>query len=530
MKKLFTLTVFILVIQCLQAQPTLSWQKSYGGTGHEYAWKTIPTSDGGFAFVGFSESTDGDLSGHHGTATNNDLWVCKMTAAGTIQWSKLFGGTEDEEGHDILQTSDGGFMVVGWTDSNDGDVTGHHGSAGMSDFWVLKITAAGVLDWNMCYGGTDDDDAASIVQSTSGDFYVGGSTSSNDVDVSGNHAAYYSDFWVIKISNSGALLGQKCIGGTDYEEGINMTLTADGGCAIVGRTSSTDDDAIGYHGGTDMLIAKLNSSLGVDWSKCYGGSETEECNAIVQLTDGSFVALGYTSTHNNGDVTGHHGSQGSDDFWLLKLTSAGAITWAKCYGGDGDDQANGLTKTIDGGFVMCGLTNSTNGDVAGFHSGGFFDPDTWVCKLDGSGVFQWQRCCGGSGQDESFNVYEESAGVYVVTGFTYSGNYDVTVNYGSADGWIFKVTGTAGINELSNNSFEIYPNPFNDEINLNLSDKASEIKKIIIRDVLGKQCKVIENDCFNADLKIEVRDIPKGVYFVEVAGDNLRSIAKLVKN
>ncbi|OFY86824.1 MAG: hypothetical protein A3F72_21295 [Bacteroidetes bacterium RIFCSPLOWO2_12_FULL_35_15] len=530
MKKTLTSCFILFTTLYLNAQTALSWQKTYGGSGHEYAWKTIPTSDGGYAFVGFSESNDGDLSGHHGTSTTNDLWVAKINAAGTIQWSKLFGGSEDEEGYDIFQTADNGFMVAGWASSSDGDVTGLHGTAGTDDFWVLKINSAGTLVWNKCFGGTSDDNASAIVQTQTGDFFVGGSTYSSDGDVSGNHSTSNSDFWVIKMNSSGTLLSQKCVGGTDYDEGINMILTSDNGCAIVGRTSSADGDAVGYHGGADMLIAKLNSSLVVEWSKCYGGTETEECNAIVQLTDGSFAALGYSSTQNNGDVTGHHGSQGSDDFWLLKLTSTGVISWAKCYGGDGDDQADGLTKTSDGGFVMCGLTNSTNGDVSGFHSGGFFDPDIWVAKVNSTGVFQWQRCIGGSGQDEAFNVYEEGTGTYVITGFTYSNNYDVTLNHGSADGWILKVTGANGVDELNQqNYFSTSPNPFHEELTLKILTSNSKIEKILIYNLLGKQMKVLENKNFVDGYKIETTDLPKGIYFMEIYGNTIRKIEKVIK-
>jgi len=527
MNKILAFIALALVAHTLQAQPVLSWQKSYGGSGHEYAWKTIPTSDGGYAFVGFSESTNGDLSGHHGTSANNDLWVCKTNAAGTIQWSKLFGGSEDDEGHDIIQTADSGFMVAGWTDSFDGDVTGHHGTYG-SDMWVLKITSAGALSWAECYGGTDDDAAAAMVRTPGGDFYVAGSTYSDDGDVSGNHGSS-EDFWVIKISSSGTLLYQKCIGGTDYDEGINMALTADNGCVVCGRTSSSDGDAIGYHSGSDMLIAKLSASLSLEWSKCFGGSETEECNAIVQLGDGSYAALGYTSTQNNGDVSGHHGSQGSDDFWLVKISALGLFTSAACYGGSGDDQANGLALANDGGFFMCGLTNSTDGDVSGFHSSGFFDPDVWVAKIHSSGTLQWQRCCGGSGQDESFHVYEEIPGVCVVTGFTYSGDNDVTVNYGSADGWIIKVSGAAAIGEVSTDHFEIFPNPFSDAITLKLSDKASEVKKIEICDVLGNSMKIIENISPVTEYKIETGDLPAGVYFLAISGTDFRETMKILR-
>jgi hypothetical protein len=516
MKRLVTF-LFVISFLAVNAQPTLSWQKTYGGSNHEYTWKTIPVSGGGYAFVGFSESSDGDVSANHGGV---DLWVAKIDAAGTIVWSYLYGGTEDEEGTDIIQTADGGFMVVGWTDSQDGDVTGHHGTYG-SDFWVLKLTSAGALTWAKCYGGNDDDDdAAALVQSQNGNFYISGTTYSYDGDVSGNHGTYESDFWVIKVNAAGTLLGQKCVGGTEYEEGINMALTNDNGCVLTGRSYSTDGDVSGYHDGSDMLVAKLDSSFNLAWANCFGGSETEEGNSIVQLADNSYAALGYTSTHNNGDITGHHGSQGSDDFWLVRINTGGSLISAKCYGGDGDDQADGLKNTTDGGFVMVGLTNSTNGDVSGFHTGGW-DPDIWVAKVDASGIFQWQRCCGGSGQDEAFNVFEEGSGIFVVTGFTYSADYDVTLNRGSADGWILKVTGSAGINENPDENLKVFwPNPADDRIFVD----ASVFNEIKIYDLSGKLiwCSDIPKDGI-----IILPQIIPGLYFAEFSGIRFHAMRKL---
>jgi len=513
---------FLFLLSCLvngYAQPVISWQKTLGGTNHEYTNKTIPTADGGMAFVGFSESSNGDVSGNHGGV---DLWVGKLNSSGTLLWSFLYGGSANDQGYDIVQTIDSGYMVAGWTQSSDGNVTGHHGSGG-SDFWVLKLTSTGTLTWAQCYGGSGSDDAAAMVKTLDGNFYVSGSTSSNDGDVSGNHGTN-SDFWVIKINAAGTLLAQKCVGGTAYDEGINMALTSDNGCILCGRTGSSDSDAIGYHGGDDMLIAKLDSSFNKQWSKCYGGTETEECNAIVQLSDGSYAALGYSSTQNNGDVTGHHGAQGADDYWLLKLTATGGITWAKCYGGSGDDQADALIKTSDGGYLMCGLTNSPDGDVSGFHTA-FFDPDVWVIKVSATGAFQWQRCCGGSGQDESFNVYEAASGVFVVTAFTYSNDYDVSGNHGNADGWIFKITGgSTAVDEIeAEHTVSVYPNPVNNYLTIEaLSGSRAEIIN-----AEGQTVKRVA--LLNKKNTVDINELSAGVYAIVIQCDNKTVVRKIIK-
>lgn len=523
--KIILLSFSILLSSIFCTAQSITWQKTYGGTGHEYIHKTIPTSDGGYAFVGYTESSDGDLTINHGM---EDLWVAKINSAGVIAWSFSYGGTKDEEGYDIAQSADGGFFVVGWTDSNDGNVSGNHDTYS-SDLWALQLYSNGAIKKQKCFGGTADDEGAALALTTDGKIYFGGTTYSYDGDVSGNHGTYQSDVWVLKTDTALNIIGQKCVGGTDYEEGIDMKLTSDNGCIITGRSSSADGDATGYHGGSDMLVAKLNSSLGIDWAKCFGGTETEEGNSVVQLSDGSFAVLGYTSTHNNGDITGHHGAQGADDFWLLKLTSTGVLSWAKCYGGSGDDQANGLVAASDGGFAMCGLTNSTDGDVTGFHTA-MFEPDIWIAKVNSAGTFQWQRCCGGTGQDESFRLFEEGSGVFVITGFTYSTDYDVTYNHGDADGWILKVTGVAGISENAEAiSFSVYPNPSTDQLYISFEEKMNKCT-IQIFDLKGGLINETETNILQSPVTLDVSGLQKGNYQLRIIVGNKISNSEFIKN
>lgn len=512
--KIINCLIFSLAALNLCAQPSLTWQKTYGGTNHEYIHQTIPTADGGFAFIGYSESSDGDLSQNQGY---EDLWVAKADASGNLQWSHTYGGSEDEQGAAIVEGSDGCFYVAGWTESTDGDVSGLHGTYG-KDMWLLKLSASGSLLKQKCLGGTSDEEAAALVAGPSGVLFAAGITYSYDGDVSGNHGSYETDAWVVKIDTALNLLAQRCVGGSDFEEAMGLVYTADGGVAITGRAYSTDGDITGYHDGSDMLIAKLTSTLTVEWAKCFGGSQTEEGNDIVQLPDQSFCVLGYTSTHNNGDVSGHHGAQGTDDFWLVKVSSTGTLEWARCYGGSGDDQANGLVLAADGGYAMCGLTNSNDGDVSGFHQG-FFAPDYWVAKVDASGNFLWQRCCGGSDQDESFRIYEESPNVYIVCGFTYSPDGDVTNWKGDADGWIIRVTGAVGIGEDGENAaVSVYPNPADKIVNFSGMDA----QRIRLWSASGSLC--YEAD---AGKSISVEALSPGVYFLELMSEDIIITRKL---
>ncbi|MBU0486466.1 MAG: T9SS type A sorting domain-containing protein [Bacteroidetes bacterium] len=500
---IFTLLSFNTFAQ----QPSIVWQKNFGGTAHEYANQTIQTGDGGYAFVGESESTNTDVTGNHG---GNDLWVAKITSTGSVVWSFLFGGSEDDYGQGIVQTADGGFMAAGYSNSYDGDVTGNHGTYS-SDIWVVKLSPAGALEWQHCYGGDSDEDGLALVHSNHGTFYLLGSTySNNNGDVSGLHGTD-TDCWLIEIDASGNLLRQKCLGGTDYDEGIQLAATTDGGCIITGRTDSYDGDVSNNHGGQDLWVARLDSTFQIEWESCYGGTETEEGNAVVQCADGSFGVLGYTSTHNNGDVTGHYGSQGMDDYWLLKLSAGGTLQWAKCFGGSGDDQANGLCTDTDGGFVMSGLTNSSDGQVTGFHTG-MWSPDIWIAKVSSTGTLLWQKCFGGTDQDEAFDVFRTNSGHFLTTGFTYSNNYDVTSNYGSADGWLIEIAGTSGVGDSKIQlNVVVYPNPAKDLIYIDINNFITENLSIEILDLSGRIL-----DTFGYQNSYSISNLSPGMYLMRL--------------
>jgi len=173
-KKLLLLVnlIFISFLSFGQSSPGIQWQKSLGGTEDEQAQSIQQTSDGGYIASGYSGSNDGDVSGNH---ANADCWITKLNSNGTIQWQKSLGGSIYEVGSSIRQTTDGGYIVSGYTNSNDGDVSGFHGpGAGLLDFWVIKLDATGNIQWQKCLGGTEDDFAQSIHQTADGGYIVAG--------------------------------------------------------------------------------------------------------------------------------------------------------------------------------------------------------------------------------------------------------------------------------------------------------------------------------------------------------------------
>jgi len=410
------------VLVTAQTQVKLLWQKCLGGSSDDFARCVQQTKDGGYIVVGFTYSAQGDVSANHG---ESDIWILKLDADGDIQWQRSLGGSSYDEAYSVQQTVDESYIIAGYAFSNDGDVSGKHGSW---DGWIVKLDKDGNIQWQRCFGGSSDDRAYSVQQTNDGGYIFVGEASSNDGDVSGNHGA--NDGWVVKINANGAIQWQKCVGGSDFEAISHVQQTADGGYALAGYTTSRDGDVKGNHGRKDAWIVRLDQSGKIEWQKCLGGSDWDEAYNIRQTKDGGYVVAGYTQS-KNGDVTKN---QGDYDYWVVKLDKTGKIEWQRSLGGSARDAAMGIQQTTDGGCLVAGYTQSNNGDVSGNHG----QADIWLVKLSENGNIEWQKCFGGSYEDKAYSV-QQIAGGYILVGQTKSNDGDVKANHGSSDFWVLKL-------------------------------------------------------------------------------------------
>jgi hypothetical protein len=175
----------------LNGNGEIQWQKSLGGSDYDCAMSIQQTSDGGYIVAGVSLSIDGDVTGALG---NYDYWVVKLDENSAIQWQRSLGGTNSDSANLIQQTSEGGYIVAGQSNSNNEDVTGNHGN---SDYWVVKLSGSGDIQWEKSLGGSDYEAARAIQQTTDGGYIVAGWSTSTDGDVTGNHGN--DDYWVVKL-------------------------------------------------------------------------------------------------------------------------------------------------------------------------------------------------------------------------------------------------------------------------------------------------------------------------------------------
>ncbi|UUX92572.1 lectin like domain-containing protein [Methanoplanus endosymbiosus] len=343
----------------------LSWQKCLGGSSYDKAQQIAESSAGDYYLIGETYSDDDDVSGNNGSY---DFWVAKTDSSGNITGQKCLGGTSVDCGYAIALTSDGGYAAAGYTQSNDGDVSGRHGA---QDIWAVKVDSSGNIDWQNCLGGTNYDYGYSINQTSDGGYIIAGQTGSNDDDVSGNHGN--GDVWIVKLGPSGSLQWQKCLGGTADDCGECVLETSDGGYIVTGTTESDDCDVSGNHGGEDLWVVKMNSSGDIIWQRCFGGSGDDSGESIGLTDDGGYVITGTTYSDDD-DVSGNHGNS---DVWVIKVDSAGLLLWEKCLGGPGYEKGHSIAETDDSGYIVSGGASSDGGDVSGSH--GMWD--VWVVKL-----------------------------------------------------------------------------------------------------------------------------------------------------
>ena len=404
----------------------IAWQKYLGGLHDDVVSSIQQTADGGYVVAGYSFSKDGNVTGNHGDA---DFWVVKITAAGIMDWQKCLGGLGTDEASSVRQTMDGGYIVAGYTTSNDGNVTSNHGGR---DYWVVKLDRSGNSIWQRCLGGSADDGALSIQQTADGGYIVAGNTDSYDGDVTGNHGTM--DYWVVKLDGAGTLVWQKCLGGSGQEIAYSIQQTADGGYIIAGETASNDGNVAGNHGAFDSWVVKLDSNSNLIWQRCLGGSQNDQATSILQTADGGYILAGSTES-NDGNVAGNHGGA---DYWVVRLYGTGTILSQRCFGGSNEDRATSIQQTADSGYIVSGYSYSNDGEVTG-NQGNY---DYWIIRLSSSdylGVIWWVKCLGGTRIDWADCIQQTADGGFIVAGHTTSNDGNVSGNHGDTDYWVVKL-------------------------------------------------------------------------------------------
>jgi len=294
-----------------------AWSRVFGSYKASTGCAGLPTPDGGYIAAGYTRAYG---------AGEDDVWLIKTDASGNKLWDKTYGGDSGDFGYSVGLTSDGGYVITGYTVSY---------GAGGKDVWLIRTDASGNRLWDKTFGGAGDDDGWSVTQTADGGYLVAGRTSS--------YGAGNADLWLIKTNASGNEIWNRTFGGAAKDEGFSVQATPDGGCVVAGCTASYGA------GDNDVWLVKTDADGNKLWDKTFGGAGSDVAHSVVLTQDGGFAVAGYTSAPG----------AGPSDVWLIGTDASGNRLWDRKRGGGDDDVAQSIAQTPDGGYVVAGWTWST---------------------------------------------------------------------------------------------------------------------------------------------------------------------------
>ena len=298
-----------------------SWIKIIGKSDcWDEGYSVQQTTDGGYIVTGNTNYNGYSVC---------DVWLIKTDSNGDTLWTKTYGGTIEDWGQSVQQTTDGGYIVVGFTESF---------GAGSWDVWLIKTDSNGDTFWTRTYGGSSGEVAYSGQQTRDGGYIITGFTST--------YGAGHYDVWLVKTDSNGNALWTRTFGGVNEERGYSVQQTADNGYIIVGYTLSFGA------GDYDVWLIKTDSNGDTLWTRTYGSIDDDRGYSVQQTTDGGYIITGYTESY-----------AGWDDILLIKTDSNGDTLWTRTYGGVYEDKGYSVQQATDGGYIITGFSETNEIDV-----------------------------------------------------------------------------------------------------------------------------------------------------------------------
>jgi hypothetical protein len=344
------------------APPSTAWSKTYGGSGNHYGYSVVQTKEGGYV-----------VAGHHIPISGlANAVIVKTFPNGTMQWNQTYGGADIDIAKSIVQTTDGGYAIAGYTRSS---------GAGMLDMRLIKTDKNGTLQWDRTFGGAYDDMANAVVQTSDGGYAIAGYTKPS--------LTAYEDFMLVKTSANGSLEWSRTYGYGNREYAYSMIQTRDGGYAVAGNMN--------FGGGDAHYLVKTDTNGNLAWNQTYGIGISSASFSVIQTTDGGYALAGLTRNYAPG------GTQ--DDFQLVKIYPNGTRQWWKNYGRAKTESAKSVVQTLDGGYALAGYTDSW-----GSYS-------FWLVKADKDGNHRWNQTYS-AGTTGAWSLIQTFDGGYAMAGQT----------------------------------------------------------------------------------------------------------------
>ncbi|WP_107037337.1 T9SS type A sorting domain-containing protein [Brumimicrobium mesophilum] len=453
-----------------------------------------------------------------------DVWIVALDVNNSIEWQKSFGGSSVDFVSKLLTTSDGNLLIGVDSES---DISGNKTvtSRGGVDFWVIKVDEQGNELWQKTYGGSGDDYLSDIVELSDGSFILAGSS---DSPISGDKTEAslgQSDFWIVKIDHNGNVLWDKTFGGSAID-GANSIVLDDN--IIVGGTSNSPisgNKSEGIYGGLDIWILKLDSSGALVWDKTLGGDQYESLSDLILLNNRIF-AFGNSSSSISGSKTEE--SRGFDDYYITMLDYSGSILMDKTYGGNDLDQLTDVKLMASGDLVLAGISDSdVSGDVSIPSYSNSLDYWILILNPNDLSL-KSQFKFGGGQQEYTPTIMEAENNSLLLFGASDSDiSGDKTIaSKGLSDFWILELsTDLSTLNVLKEESLSIYPNPTSNTFKIS-NLPAGEKLEISVVDMMGKT--VINFTVSETNNSVDVNSLCPGMYTLQMYDGGKKYTSKLV--
>jgi gliding motility-associated-like protein len=420
------------------AQPSVKWERTYGGDYYETFNSSSETSDGGYLLAGATSSgVSGEVTA--GAFTNTDYWLLKIDTLGNIKWNYRLGGSGTDICYKVIQ-NDRGFLIVGSSNSP-ASADKSENSRGGLDYWLVQINPLGIKIWDKTYGGVGEDWPLTAIDLKDGTIVVAGHSDSPAGGDKTEASRGKKDFWVMRLNLSdGSKIWDKTYGGVEDDNfPSGLTRTLDDNIALVGESQSNagNEKTENSKGGKDVWLIKMNKNGEIIWDKTYGGAGLDEVTDIQEVADGSLFLACNSQSDSTADKTSN--GFGGYDYWLIKVDANGRKIWDKTFGGGSTDLLREVDQNKTGYILLAGLSNSVVSGNKEEPSKGALD--FWLLYLDENGNKIWEKVIGGAKDDVPFDMVRDSRGNYLVCGLSDSDiSGDKSQNSrGTNDFWVAKI-------------------------------------------------------------------------------------------
>lgn len=428
-----TFSVSFKVKEMAPNEPIIAWDKTIGGAGFDWLKSTISTHDGGYLLAGNSTSNASGDKSENGRG-RGDYWIVKLDSLHNKVWDKTFGGADVEEFSSMITDPGGGFLLSGYSFS---DVSGEksENGKGEGDYWIVKIDNQGNKVWDKTFGGTGRDVPFAATSAPDGGYLLVGFSESDLSGDKSENSKGDSDYWIVKIDDTGNKVWDRTFGGSSGDNPRSITLTPDGGYLLGGSSMSmgSGDKSEDSKGLSDYWVVKVDNQGNKVWDKTIGGSDDDNLVNTLLTPDGGYLMAGDSRSNASRDKS--EDAKGNWDYWVLKLDSEGNKVWDRTYGGSNSDGLSNVVSTADGGYLLSGSSNSDASADKREDSRGY--SDYWILKIDAAGDKLWDKTLGGSEEDNPFCTILIPRG-YLIAGTSASGASDDKSenSKGNRDYWV----------------------------------------------------------------------------------------------